>query len=308
MPGTRATRRSVLALGTGAALALGTGAAVAAEPRRSPRDPLGDRSAEHRLRELEREHGVLLGVYARNTVTGRTVAYRADRPFPLCSVFKTYAAAAVLDRLDHDGRFLAQRRFYTAEFVEESGGGAITQDNVATGMTVGELCSATISYSDNAAANLLLRDLGGPTSVTRFCRGLGDPHTRLDRWEPDLNSADPWRAEDTTTPRASARNYARLVLGDVLDPADRELLTGWLLANTTSTHRMRAGIPAHWPLGDKTGAGRYGTNNDVGIAWAPGGRPLVLSIFSTKDTEAAPRDDAAVRKAATLLAETLTQD
>ncbi|NXY95366.1 class A beta-lactamase [Streptomyces sp. BR123] len=260
-----------------------------------------------RLRELERERGVRLGVYARDTATGRTVLHRADELFPMCSVFKTVAAAAVMRDLDHDGTRLAKRIHYTLQDVTDAGGGEITQaeENIANGLTVAELCSAAIAQSDNAAANLLLRELGGPTAITRFCRSLGDRTTRLDRWEPALNSAEPDRVTDTTSPRAIGLTYTRLALGNALSPRHREHLNRWLLANTTSKERMRKGVPAQWALGDKTGAGSYGTNNDVGIAWPPGRPPLVMAILTTRAEATAPRDNEVIVRATQLLTQTL---
>ncbi|MET9416306.1 class A beta-lactamase [Streptomyces klenkii] len=299
--GARTSRRTLLALGAGTALAALTtgGTAYAATPG-------GDRTAR-RLRELEQEHSARLGVFAHNTVTGRTVAHRAGELFPMCSTFKTIAVAAVLRDLDRDGEFLAKRIHYTKKEVEDSGYDKITgrDENVANGMTVEELCAAAISFSDNGAANLLLRELGGPTAVTRFCRSTGDRTTRLDRWEPALNSAEPGRTTDTTTPRAIGRTYARLVLGDVLDPADRKRLTGWLLANTTSDERLRKGVPAGWTVADKTGAGSYGTSNDVGITWTPHGAPVVMSILTTKHEPGAEGDSPLVAETARLLASAL---
>ncbi|MGW7056186.1 serine hydrolase [Streptomyces sp. NPDC054887] len=43
-------------------------------------------------------------------------------------------------------------------------------------------------------------------------------------------------------------------------------LTGWLLANTTSDEKFRAGFKG-WTVADKTGSGSYGNTNDVGIVW-----------------------------------------
>ncbi|MFD3538454.1 class A beta-lactamase [Streptomyces sp. NPDC058662] len=304
-PGTTPSRRVLLTAGAGAALAaaLTTGTARAATPRAEARTVA-------RLRRLEREHGARLGVYAHDTATGRTVLHRADELFPICSVFKTAAAAAVLRDLDHDGTYLAKRIHYTFKDVTDAGGGEVTQreENIAAGLTVAELCSAAISQSDNCAANLLLRELGGPTAVTRFCRSLGDRTTRLDRWEPELNSAEPSRTTDTTTPRAIGRTYARLALGDALAPADRERLTGWMLATTTSGERLRAGLPRDWAVADKTGAGSYGTNNNVGIAWPPGRPPVVLSVFTAKAEATAPRDNELIAETARLLADALVGD
>lgn len=140
--------------------------------------------------------------------------------------------------------------------------------------------------------------------MTRFCRSVGDEHTRLDRWEPELNSAEPGRVEDTTTPRAIALTYARLALGNALPARHRERLTGWLLANTTSGKQFRAGLPRDWAVADKTGAGKYGTNNDVGIAWPPGRPPVVMSVLTTtggRDLEKT-RTDALIAETAALLA------
>ncbi|WP_405436109.1 class A beta-lactamase [Streptomyces avidinii] len=300
--GASPSRRALLTVGAGAALAatLPVGAADAASPH-------GEGEVVARLRELEREYGARLGVYARDTATGRTVVHRADELFPMCSLFKTAAAAAVLRDLDHDGAHLAKRIHYTLQDVTDAGGGSITErpENIAGGLTVAELCSAAIAQSDNAAANLLLRELGGPTAITRFCRSLGDRTTRLDRWEPELNSAEPSRVTDTTSPRAIGRTYARLALGDALDSGDREQLTRWLLSNTTSVDRLRAGLPKDWAVADKTGAGSYGTNNNVGVAWPPGRPPVVLAVLSTRPEATAPRDNTLIARTAKLLADAL---
>lgn len=245
-------------------------------------------------------------MFAHNVRTKQTVEHRADELFPICSLFKTLAAAAVLRDLDRHGEVLARRIHYTeADLVD---GSDRTREHLAEGMTVAELADVAIRYSDNTAGNLLLRELGGPTAITRFARSLGDPVTRLDRWETDLNSAEPWRITDTTTPRAIGRSYARLVLGHVLDRGDRALLTHWLLGNTTSGNRFRAGLPKTWTVADKTGGGSYGANNNVGIAWTPDGTPIVLAVQVTKPEKDAALDNALIAETAALLAEVLGQE
>lgn len=258
-----------------------------------------------RLRALEAQHGARLGVFARNLATGRAVRYRADELFPMCSLFKTLASAAVLRDLDRNGEFLSRRIHYTDADLPKEGSDK-TRAHLADGMTVAELAEVAITFSDNGAGNLLLRELGGPTAITRFARSLGDRVTRLDRWETELNSAEPWRITDTTSPYAIGRTYGRLVLGDALNRRDRELLTHWLLNNTTSGTRLRAGLPKTWTVADKTGGGSYGTNNNVGIAWTPDGAPLVLALLTTKPEQAAARDDVLVADTAKVLADTLS--
>ncbi|MEU3610192.1 class A beta-lactamase [Streptomyces sp. NPDC035033] len=308
-PGT--SRRTALALGAGTALAAalglaGAGTAHASTGAAPTGNPAGD-GAFARLRALEERYGARLGVYAHDVRTGRTISHRDRERFPMCSVFKTLAAAAVLRDLDHDGTFLARRVHYTAAYVGRSGWSPVTEDaeNIARGMTVAELCDAAIRFSDNTAANLLLRELGGPTAITRFARSIGDPVTRLDRWEPELNSAEPWRITDTTAPRAIARTYGRLVLGRALDPADRALLTDWLLRNTTSETRFRKGLPADWTVADKTGGGKYGGNNDVGVVWPPDGGPILLAVLTTRPDPEAEGIDELVAAAAEIVADEL---
>ncbi|MFI6625671.1 class A beta-lactamase [Streptomyces sp. NPDC050528] len=253
------------------------------------------------LRALEDQHSARVGVFAHHLGTKKTVVHRADELFPMCSVFKTLAAAAVLRDLDRHGEVLYKVVHYTeADLVD---GSDQTRAHLATGMTVEQLADVAIRYSDNGAGNLILRELGGPTAVTRFARSLGDRVTRLDRWETELNSAEPDRITDTTSPRAIAGLYGRLVLGDALRRPDRDRLTAWLLNNTTSAARFRAGLPATWTIADKTGSGDYGTANDVGIAWTESGDPVVLAVLTTKPTlPDAPYDNQLVANTAELVA------
>lgn len=253
------------------------------------------------MRALEAEHGARLGVFAYNVRTRRSVRHRADELFPVCSLFKTLAVAAVLRDLD-DG-VLDRRIHYTADEVVENSD--VTKDHVADGMTVAELCAAAIQRSDNTAGNLLMRELGGPAAVTAFARSVGDRVTRLDRWEPELNSAEPWRVTDTTSPYAIGRTYARLLLGDVLADADRRRLTNWMLGTVTSANRFRAGLPPTWTVADKTGGGWYGADNDAGVAWTPDGSPVVLVVQLVKPDRDAAYDHGLIVDTAALLAETL---
>ncbi|MEV5527167.1 class A beta-lactamase [Streptomyces prunicolor] len=288
-----ATRRTLLTAGAATAATLLAGASSA-----QASDSTGSTA---RLRALEEQHSARVGVFAHHLGTKKTVVHRADELFPMCSVFKTLAAAAVLRDLDRHGEVLYKVVHYTeADLVD---GSDQTRAHLAGGMTVEQLADVAIRFSDNGAGNLILRELGGPTAVTRFARSLGDRVTRLDRWETELNSAEPDRITDTTSPRAIAGLYGKLVLGDALRRPDRDRLTAWLLNNTTSAARFRAGLPASWTIADKTGSGDYGTANDVGIAWTEAGDPVVLAVLTTKPTlPDAPYDNQLVADTAELVA------
>ena len=226
---------------------------------------------------LEKESGGRLGVAALNTGDGRQLLHRADERFPVCSTFKMMLSAAVLAR---DPALLKKRIPYEkSDLVPHA---PITSKHVGEGMTVAELCEATLQYSDNPAANLLMKQLGGPAAVTAYARSIGDSEFRLERWETELNTAIPGDPRDTTTPEAMARSLQKLVLGDALPPTQRKQLKDWMLGNTTGATRIRAGVPAGWPVADKTGAGDYGTVNDIAVIWPPGKAPIVLAVYLTQ--------------------------
>jgi beta-lactamase class A len=258
------------------------------------------------LKALEAKYGARLGVFATNVATGRTVAYRQDERFAMLSTFKTYAAAALLKSHPLGSGYFDQVIHYTrADLVANS---PDTGNRVATGMTVAELCLAAITKSDNTAGNLLLKQLGGPAEITKFARSVNDPVTRLDRWETELNSALRGDERDTTSPRAIGTSYQAFVLGDVLPEAERAQLKAWLLANTTGGARIRAGLPAGWTTGDKTGTGSFGSANDVAITWTDTGTPLVIAVLSDKQTQDATADNALIADAAKVVVEQLRSD
>ncbi|GAB2544962.1 class A beta-lactamase [Nocardia heshunensis] len=253
------------------------------------------------LSALERDHNARVGVVAIDTGTGKTLGYRQDERFAMDSTFKGLACAALLKAHPLSSGYFDQVIHFTE--ADLSVGAPVSKDHVATGMTVSELCAAAIEASDNAAANQVLKLLGGPSAVTDFVRSIGDQITHLDRWEPELNTNIPGDERDTTTPAALAADYRAIVLGDVLPAPERQQLTDWLIATTTGNQRIRAGLPADWKTGDKTGTGDYGQANDVAVTWpSSGGAPLVIVVLTTKPADQAAAADnplvAAAAKAA----------
>ncbi|BEV16685.1 class A beta-lactamase [Herbaspirillum sp. DW155] len=243
------------------------------------------------LSRLEADVGGRLGVSLVDIDGGRQWGYRADERFPMCSTFKLLAAAAVLRRVDQGLDQLGRRIVYGRQDVlpyspvtgKHTGG---------EGLSLAQLCEAAVTLSDNTAANLMLATMDGPAGLTRFVRTLDDALTRLDRNEPTLNEAVPGDPRDTTTPAAMTADLRRLVLGDTLTPASRQQLTQWLVASQTGDKRVHAGLPAGWKAGDKTGTGRLGTANDVGVVWTDKGAPLLFAVYLTENAATDARRDA----------------
>nr|WP_280435745.1 class A beta-lactamase [Nocardia carnea] len=255
-----------------------------------PTSSIAAPAATQAFADLEKTHGARLGVFALDTATGSSVSYRPDERFAMGSTFKGLACGALLDAHPLSSGFFDQVIHYPRhELVEYS---PVTEQHVDTGMTVADLCHAAITVSDNTAGNQILKLLGGPAGFTAFLRSIGDDISRLDRWETELNTAIPGDERDTTTPAALAGDYRTLVVGDTLPAPEREQLKTWLIATTSGADRIRAGLPADWLVGHKTGTPAYGSAHDVAIVWPPGRAPLVISVLSTKPEQDAEPDGA----------------
>jgi beta-lactamase class A len=266
------SRRSVLS----SALAVAALHVTQAKANPAPSD------LEARLAEIEASAKGRLGVAILDTKTGTMFGRREFERFPLNSTFKLLAAALVLERVDNGQEQLDRRVVFSdGDIVDYS---PVTKDHAGPpGMTVAEICEAAITRSDNTAGNLMLASFGGPAALTQWLRTLGDKATRLDRTEPDLNEAKPGDPRDGTTPRSMAYTLQRILLGNVLSNPSEKRLIDWLAANTTGDARLRAGLPADWRVGDKTG---NGATSDVAIAWPPGGHPPVIITAYLVDTQA----------------------
>ncbi len=153
------------------------------------------------------------------------------------------------------------------------------------GLTVGEICAAAMTLSDNTAGNLLLDSFGGPAELTAFARSLEDNVTRLDRREPELNEAEPGDPRDTTSPIAMIEVLRKIVLGTALSTSSRAQLTAWLVANQTGDKRLRAGVPKGWRVGDKTGTGANNATNDIAVIWPPMRAPIVVAAYYAEARE-----------------------
>jgi beta-lactamase class A len=243
---------------------------------------------------LESQYDARLGVYAIDTGTGKTVTHRADERFAYASTSKALLAGAILAK-DNTAELDQIIKYTQEDLVTYS---PITEKHVDTGMPMREVIAAALQYSDNTAANLMFKHLNGPAGLQKALKDLGDNTTHVDRTESDLNEATPGDLRDTTTPEAIATDLRKYALEDGLPKDKQELLTGWLKGNTTGAKLIKAGVPAEWTVGDKTGAGSYGTRNDIAVIWPDKGDPIVLAVMSSKTTKDAKYDDALIAAAA----------
>jgi beta-lactamase class A len=240
--------------------------------------------AARSLKALQKRIGGRLGVHVLDSQSGKRFGLDEDSRFAMASTFKLPLAAALLWQVDR-GAFTLERSLPIARKDLLPNSPAVEAKLAAgvAGMTIRELCSAVITQSDNAAANLLLAGIGGPRALTQFFGdSVGDKVTRFDRTEPELNGNAPEDPRDTTTPRSMVDSLLRLFTQDVLSLPSRALLIDWMTASRTGLDRVRAGIPHDWQVGDKTGTGENGAVNDLVVAFPPARRPIFIAVYMSE--------------------------
>lgn len=250
--------------------------------------------AHQQFVQLEKKYDARLGVYAIDTGTNQTITYRSNERFAYASTFKALAAGVLLQQnsIEQLDKVIA----YTKnDLVEYS---PITEKHVDTGMTLGELAEAAVRFSDNTAGNLLLKELDGPKGFEKALRQIGDQITHADRFETELNEAAPGDIRDTSTPQALADNLKAYTVGNALPADKRKVLTDWMRGNATGDKLIRAGVPKDWEVADKSGAGGYGTRNDIAIVWPPNRAPIIIAVLSSRDKKDAAYHNELISEAA----------
>ncbi|HYG42317.1 MAG TPA: class A beta-lactamase [Bordetella sp.] len=256
-------------------LAAGAALALSANAMATPQGASLDAAA----RRIQDQLQARVGIVVRDTGSGWSWGFNADQHFPMASTFKALACGALLAAMDQAPSLASATALIAAsDLVPYS---PVTEKWVGQQVALPDLCAATMTTSDNTAANKVLQALGGPMAVTRFVQSLGDGTTRLDRWEPELNEGAPGDPRDTTSPAAIASVLEKLVLGNALSARSRQQLTQWMLDNEVAGPLLRAGIPAGWRIADRTGSGGHGTRAIIAVMWPPQRAPIVVAIFIT---------------------------
>ena len=259
---------------------LATGLAAGLAPSLAPGMAAATASIDAKLEALEKRAGGRLGVSVHGLAA--TAGWRADERFALCSTFK-FALAGVVLREAEAGRLSLEERLPIVEDELRWYAPYVSQRRGEASLPVLDLAMAAQTTSDNAAANMLLRRLGGPGAFTGRLREIGDATTRLDRYEPELNGVRPDDPRDTTTPAAIASTIRAFLEGGALTAANADLLFSWMLETNTGLKRLRAGLPDDLAAGDKTGTafakGLSGKINDIAAARTGAGGVVAIAAY-----------------------------
>lgn len=232
---------------------------------------------EQEVRSIEEQLSARIGVAVFNTETGEHWNYRGEERFPLTSTFKTIACAKLLhDSEQGDIDPLSKVKIEENDLVTYS---PIIEQYVGQEITLDDACQATMSTSDNTAANMIIKAVGGTESITSFIRAMGDEVTRLDRIEPDLNQGLLNDLRDTTTPNAMVITLHELLFGSVLSESSQQKLLTWMINNQVTDNLLRSVLPNGWGIGDRSGAGGCGARSITAIVWSKTQSPIIISIY-----------------------------
>lgn len=285
---------------------------------------------DERLTQLWRTFPGKTGIAVQRIDGEWALSQRGTDLFPQQSVSKLWVVMAVLDAVDQGRMTLDQPVRIGPEDLTLFHQPIATRVRAEGGVTmsVRDLIELAITGSDNSANDSLLRTVGGPEAVRRFIakKDMGairfGPGERLLQagiagmnWQqsysvgrafqtaraalPDAtrNAAmDRYLADpvDGASPAAIASALTRLARGTLLSPASTEYLLGVMERTKSGPRRLKAGLPANWTFGHKTGTGQdlkgmTAGYNDIGIATAPDGTRYAIVVLLGNTTSPIPQ-------------------
>lgn len=141
------------------------------------------------ISSLENDYSKKIGVYAVDTNTGEVFSHRANERFPMQSTFKLLAASYLLKESETNPSLLNKKVVITENDMVPWH--PITGKYLPNGkMSLKDLAQAAMSYSDNPATNLIMKEMGGPKVLTQFANSIGNDSFTLMHYEAKLNSPD----------------------------------------------------------------------------------------------------------------------
>ena len=247
---------------------------------------------EKKIQDIEAALSAHIGVAILDTRSQQMWNYKGDQRVPLMSTFKTFACAKLLkDAETGKGDLNSTVKLEKQMLVSYS---PVTELHVGELFSLREACAATMLTSDNSAANIVLKEIGGPAALTQFMRSMGDSVTRLDRIETDLNEATPGDIRDTTTPNAVTRSLSQILFSNVLSSQSAKQLKQWMINNTTGDGMLRSVLPDSWIIGDRTGAGGFGSRAITAVVWPTDQRTIIIAIYITQTDASFKRRNKAI--------------
>lgn len=213
------------------------------------------------LNEAKQALGGDWSLYLEDGVGVRVIG---ERVLPAASLIKVPLALVAADRWHETLTLMEEDRV--------AGEGTLQWEPPGSRWPVSELVERMLTVSDNAATNVLIRELG-LAHINRRLAGWGLAHTRLNR--PMMAFALREQGMDNwTTPREMGGLFRRMERGQ-LPHGDRILA---VLERQRDREKIPSGLPAGVRVANKPGELPH-LRHDVALIWGRRGT-LVLGIFA----------------------------
>jgi len=267
----------------------------------------------------ERARPGVLGAALVNLESGEAWSVNGARPFPMQSVFKAVLAAAAFAEVDARRLSLDEPFVLTGEMLSPPYSPIAAAWPARRDYTAAELLTAAVAQSDNTAADVLMKRIGGPGAVNGWLDQNRLTEIRIDRYEREMqmesvglpsfraawrgapafaqvkNEVPPARRldamrryladpRDTATPRGMATFLQRLYSGELISGVSTEHLLRIMTEGVSAPKRLIAGMPGRATLAHKTGTGVYDQGimpvcNDVGLVTLKDARVYAIAVF-----------------------------
>jgi beta-lactamase class A len=217
-------------------------------------------SVQQQVAALLADNSADVGIAALDLNTGESLSIKGDTPFPMASTVKVAIAALYLSQVDHKQK---------------------TLDDTIHGESVRSLMNKMLIYSDNRAADILFKDVGGPHAVNHWLVQNGIHGVHVNRTIAQLlaDKRDLWDTRDSSTPKAMVDLLKRIYSGDLISMGSRNYLLGIMGKCHTGRNRMKSLLPDGTHVEHKTGT-LDGLSDDVGFISMPDGHRIVVAIFA----------------------------
>ncbi len=248
-----------------------------------------------------------VGVALYDFTNGETLNINGEKRFPMQSVFKFHVALAVLNEVDHKKFELNQNMIMPRADLHPNTWSPI-REKYPEGdvqLTLSEIIKYNVSQSDNNACDLLLKMLGGASTVNTYIHNKGISDVNIEKNEQELNMS--WDAMfiNWTTPKSLIELLKLFHNQKLLDAETHSFL--WQAMLETSTGSIKDKLPQDAVVAHKTGASGFNekgvsaATNDVGIMVLPDGRHIAFAIFITDSNETAETNYSIIAEIANLV-------
>ncbi|GEM76584.1 class A beta-lactamase [Vibrio sagamiensis] len=229
-------------------------------------------SLESTIATLEEETSSRIGVSVWDTHSNERWDYRGYERFPILGTAKVFVCAAMLDAIER--KTLNKDATITIKPEELSSYSPATQHWVEKPIDLTTLCEAATLEGDNTAANVIMRELGGPQTTVLFLRSIKDTKTYLTEYFPTDSSL----RGNSSTPNTMVLNLRNILEGDKLNYGAREQLKTWMKNIKRSKSKVFPTIPEGWSIAERRGFARD-SRAELFVIWREGYQPVYVGIY-----------------------------